>query len=180
MSLLKVSVLLPAFLSGLWVGRSGGEPSSLSATSSSGGIVPVCESSSGPEPRKGDDSEKNAARDSGSVAEATLDSKAAERSFSSRIKQDEIAIEVIVGRRLRIERILFSLETMAEASVQMSPDHASLIEPVITDLAEQTIELTDSDAVMDSSTDDEIEEIEKTLDQLVTAVERMVEPEMSL
>lgn len=88
--------------------------------------------------------------------------------------------DAIISRRLRIERILITLDGIAAAALQMNPDQAVQIEPVLVELAEQTLLLTSEDAVLEPSTDGELTEIEETVEDLVVAVERMVEPEMSL
>lgn len=83
-------------------------------------------------------------------------------------------------RRVRVERILVTLDHVAAVAVQMNPDHADRIEPVINDLAEQSLELASEEAVSTSASDEDLERIEKTIDGLVTALDRMVEPELSL
>ena len=86
----------------------------------------------------------------------------------------------VVTRKLRIERILVALDRVAETAMQMNPDRAASLEPVILDLANQTLELTDASAVAKADTDEALDELETTISQLVGVIGRLVEPEMSL
>lgn len=85
-----------------------------------------------------------------------------------------------VARRLRIERIMTTLGHVAEASMQMQPERAADLEPVLIDLAEQALVLTSDEALSSSSTDAKLSTIEDSLDKLVVALSRFIEPEMSL
>jgi hypothetical protein len=86
----------------------------------------------------------------------------------------------VIARRMRIERIMMTLDYVAEVTMQMHPDQLDSVEPVIVDLAEQTLELTSVEAVLDEGTDEDLDELESTVDDLVIAIERYVEPEMNL
>jgi hypothetical protein len=88
--------------------------------------------------------------------------------------------EQVIARRLRIERLLMTLDHVTVAVVQMKPEHVDRIEPVIADLAEQAIDLVGDESVVNPETDAEITRIEKTVDRLVGALDRLVEPEASL
>lgn len=74
-------------------------------------------------------------------------------------------------RQLRVERVLVALDRLAEVSLRMEPARAQILEPVILDIAEQ---------VLDLKTDEDLERIETRVHHLVKALDRMVEPEMSL
>jgi hypothetical protein len=93
--------------------------------------------------------------------------------------ESELEREVI-ARRMRIERIMMALDYVAEVTLQMHPDQIDAVEPVIVDLAEQTLELTSVEAVLDEATDEDLDQLETTVDDLVLAIERYVEPEMNL
>ena len=88
--------------------------------------------------------------------------------------------EQVVTRKLRIERILVALDRVAETAMQMNPDRAASLEPVILDLANQTLELTDASEVAKADTDEALDELETTISELVGVIGRLVEPEMSL
>ncbi len=86
----------------------------------------------------------------------------------------------LLHRRLRIERVLLTLDQVAAVALQMTPEHSSRVEPVLVDLAEQTLELIDDASIRASATDDELDRIEETLMGLMTSINRMTEPEMTL
>jgi hypothetical protein len=89
---------------------------------------------------------------------------------ASRVKP-QISREELALRRLRVQRVLVTLDRVAEAALKMAPERAQALEPVILDIAEQTMAI---------KTDAELEQIETTVSRLVHALGRMVEPEMSL
>lgn len=97
------------------------------------------------------------------------------RSASSSPLKEEVMI-----RQLRIERILMTLDQLATIAVHMPPERAATLEPVLVELADQTMELTTEKAVVSVKTDSALEKIEATLERLGSALERLVEPEMSL
>jgi hypothetical protein len=86
----------------------------------------------------------------------------------------------VISRRIRIEKILMTLEYVAEVTMEMHPDQLDAVEPVIADIADQTLELTSIEAVLDEATDKDLQEIEATVDDLVYAIERYVEPQINL
>ncbi len=83
-------------------------------------------------------------------------------------------------RRVRIENILGALNRVAEVSMQMDPDRAAELEPVILDLAEQAMELSASEVVVKASTDAELTKIEDQVKELTIALAGSIEPEMTL
>lgn len=87
---------------------------------------------------------------------------------------------VSTQRRLRIERLLISLDRVAEVALQMKPETTQRLEPVIVDLAEQTLELVGSDEIQNVKTDTELDRLETTVGELVNAMNKVIEPEMSL
>lgn len=154
MTLLKAAILVPVFVSGFWFTQTA--PASLSAMSQARG-----------EGVKKNASPRNPVRHPSSVHPK----RAAQRTVSEAAE---------LNRRLRIEQILMTLDRVAEVTGQMSPERAVALEPVLVDLAEQTLELTSDEAVQSPSTDEELDEIEGTVSKLVGVVETMIEPEMSL
>jgi len=150
MTLIKFALVLPALVAGLWLAREA--PPVKEAAFASTGVRAV---------------------------EAKISDVKARR-VSPESRREAKLTEAVVTRRVRIERILMTLDRVAEVTLQMSPDKAMRLEPVLVDLAEQTVKLTSAEAVLRTSTDNELDEIEKTVDRLVTVVERTVEPEMTL
>ncbi|MES2857119.1 MAG: hypothetical protein V4692_14720 [Bdellovibrionota bacterium] len=88
--------------------------------------------------------------------------------------------ESVVARRLRIERVLMTLDHVAAVALQMNPESSERIEPVLVDLAEKTLELIDEDSIRSASADGELDRIEETLTGLMQTMNRMIEPEMTL
>jgi hypothetical protein len=88
--------------------------------------------------------------------------------------------QAVMGRKIRIQKLLTTLDRVAEISMQMSPERSSTLEPVIVDLAERTLELTSNDTVRNDSTDQKLGQLELTLDRLVGVLGKIVEPEVSL
>jgi hypothetical protein len=88
--------------------------------------------------------------------------------------------EKIVLRRLRAERLLVTIHRVAELASQLSPDRAHRVEPVLVNLAEQTVTLTSREAAKSASTDVELEKLEVVLDRLASVLDHFVEPEVSL
>lgn len=89
-------------------------------------------------------------------------------------------IENLVSRRLRIERLLVSLGSVAEVVLRMNPSYIERIEPVLIDLTKSALELSVDQALVDDRTDDELDRLENELEQLARALGRTVEPEFSL
>lgn len=161
MTFIKTAILIPALVSGFWLARTAPISAASPAT-----IPASAPDSSGPQP-------------SPSVMDSAEQERSAfevERARAQKVVNEGAAL----NRRLRIERILVTLDRVAEVAGQMNPDQAAELEPVIVDIAERTLDLSDDESVRRSSTDDELTEIERTVDRLVTVVENMVEPEMSL
>lgn len=88
--------------------------------------------------------------------------------------------EVTLVRRTRIENILAVLNRVAEVSMQMEPERAAQLEPVILDLAERAMELSQKEVVLKASTARDLDQIEKTVRRLSHAVANSIEPEMRL
>jgi hypothetical protein len=108
--------------------------------------------------------------------------------FSSAVKMDDV-VSTVAGedaaakvpmRKLRLQNLLATLNNIAEVSMQMAPERSANLEPIIVDLAERTIELTGAAAIQQESTDEKISQIEMTIDRLVGALNKSVEPEVSL
>lgn len=83
-------------------------------------------------------------------------------------------------RKERIERMLLALDRIAAATQQMKPETAARIEPVVADLAEQTIDLASQRALDSKSTDDQLTKLEATTSELMRTMRRIVEPEADL
>lgn len=88
--------------------------------------------------------------------------------------------ELLIQRRLRIERLLISLDRAASVAIQMHPQNSQRLEPVIVDLAEQTLNLVGSSEIQNVKTDSELDRLETTVGELMSAMNKMIEPEMSL
>jgi hypothetical protein len=109
-----------------------------------------------------------------------VSNKRADQKAQSRSKSKSSVDEEVIARRLRIERILMTLDVIAETAMQMDPVQSAQLEPVLVDLVEQTLALVPEEAVVQSKTDKQLDEIEATIDKLVLTLEGMVEPEMSI
>lgn len=88
--------------------------------------------------------------------------------------------EQVALNRARIERILSALNRVAEVSMQMEPERASQLEPVILDLAEQAMALSTQEIAIQASTFSDLEKIETTVKRLSHAVATSIEPELQL
>ncbi len=93
---------------------------------------------------------------------------------------NQIRTAAVLQRRERLQKVLLSLDGIAQATLQLRPETASRIEPVVVDLAEQAIELTRDDSVVSGEADQALLKLENTVSQLVQTMSRYVEPEMSL
>jgi hypothetical protein len=87
---------------------------------------------------------------------------------------------VLTQRKLRIQRLLISLDKVAAVAVQMKPENAERLEPVIVDLAEQTLNLVGQSEIQNVKTDSELDRLELTVGELANALSRTIEPEISL
>lgn len=86
----------------------------------------------------------------------------------------------VIERRMRVERVLVLLDAVAEATMTMGPEQASWVEPVLEDIAERSIGLISDDALLSDQSETELIEIEESVGKLVEAIDKLVEPEMSL
>lgn len=86
----------------------------------------------------------------------------------------------VLQRKERIQNVLIALDQVAEITAQMKPETADRIEPVIVDLAEQTIDLANERALQSDETDAALGKIEATVTELIRTMNRYVEPEASL
>ncbi len=86
----------------------------------------------------------------------------------------------VLQRKERIQNVLLALDQVAEITAQMKPETADRIEPVIVDLAEQTIDLANERALQSDETDAALGKIEATVTELIRTMNRYVEPEASL
>ncbi len=86
----------------------------------------------------------------------------------------------IYERKARVQRVLLALDRVAAATLQMKPETASRLEPVIVDLAEQAVDLSSEEALSSPSTDAILTHLEETVSHLIQTMSRVVEPEISL
>lgn len=93
---------------------------------------------------------------------------------------ERMAADVIIERRLRIEGLLTHLDQVAAVAMQMKPEEADRLEPVIVDLAERTLELVDAEALAEPAADIELEDLEEALAKLMEAVTLQVQTETVL
>lgn len=114
------------------------------------------------------------------AAQPTARAETSEVSVSTATKVQTLGNEPIIKRKMRIERLLVSLDRVASVAIQMRPENAERLEPVIVDLAEQTLELVTHEAIQNNETDIELDRLEVTVGRLVKTMNRMIEPEMSL
>ena len=100
----------------------------------------------------------------------------------ARHEVDQLSLleQQVLSRRLRVERILLALDHVTDVAIQMHPERVAALEPVITNLAEQTLELNSAEAMLDHETDGRLDEIEDDVSGLVRAVDLYIEPEMTL
>jgi hypothetical protein len=94
--------------------------------------------------------------------------------------QAQTQMSFVLRRKERIQNVLIQLDRIAQVTAQMKPETSDRVEPVLSDLAEQTIELATEDGLQSPETDAALERIEATVSQLTKAVNRYVEPEASL
>ena len=91
-----------------------------------------------------------------------------------------VSADVIIERRLRIEGLLSNLDHVAAVAMQMKPEEADRLEPVIVDLAERTLELVDAEQLVQPSAEQELEDLETALSSLMEALTRQVQTEAVL
>ena len=89
-------------------------------------------------------------------------------------------LQAVAQRRERIARLLVMLDHVASATLQLKPETASRVEPVVVDLAEQTIDLSSDGVIREDSTDARLMKLETTVSALVKVMRKYVEPEMEL
>jgi hypothetical protein len=108
--------------------------------------------------------------------------KEQQQEFDSRqeLVSEQRMLTLVVARKIRLQRLLGALDQVAEASLQMSPERAAYLEPVIVDLAEQTVALSEDQTITRASTETDLDRLETTVERLVQVVGRMVEPELSI
>lgn len=87
---------------------------------------------------------------------------------------------VLTQRKVRIQRLLISLDKVAAVAIQMKPENTERLEPVIVDLAEQTLNLVGQSEIQNVKTDSELDRLELTVGELANALNRMIEPELTL
>lgn len=107
-----------------------------------------------------------------------------ERSMAMPKRGDETQVQpqmnFVLRRKERIQNVLIQLDRIAQVTAQMKPETADRVEPVLVDLAEQTIELATEQGLQSPETDAVLERIEATVLQLTKTMNRYVEPEASL
>ncbi len=90
------------------------------------------------------------------------------------------AVDLVAQRKARIQSVLVQLDQVAQVTAQMKPETADRVEPVIVDLAEQTIDLANERALQAAETDATLARIEETVAHLTRTMNRYIEPEASL
>lgn len=162
MNLAKASVVIPAAVSSFWLVTPA--KSYMSGTSSHADAsfeIPI--------PTSLDQANDSTGSESGMTQEAGYESS-----------KDVAVDEMTSVRRMRIENILAVLNRVAEVSLQMEPERAAQLEPVILDLAEQAMALSQKEVVVKASTGRDLDHIEKVVRRLSHAVANSIEPEMQL
>ena len=86
----------------------------------------------------------------------------------------------VYERKVRIQRVLLALDRVAAATLQMKPEMASRLEPVVVDLAEQAVDLSSDEALRLPDTDANLTKLEETVLHLIETMSRVVEPEILL
>lgn len=86
----------------------------------------------------------------------------------------------VMARRMRLHNVLSQLDVVAGICMQMAPERSARLEPVLVDLAEQALRLSDDATIRRASTENELDKLEATIARLVKAISRVVEPEFSL
>ncbi len=94
--------------------------------------------------------------------------------------QNKNRLTAVLQRRERLQKVMLALDGIAQATLQLKPETASRLEPVVVDLAEQAIDLTRDDSLNAVESEQSILKLEKTVSQLLRTMSRYVEPEMLL
>ena len=172
-NIVKIGVVVPAAISSLWLFKPG-----MHSPTPSTGVVQAQNASVGATREfylegvatapLANDHDQVLAIGSGSVSE--LNTAPTDRSNN----------EIVYQRRERVEHILGALNRINEVSMQMDPDRAATLEPVLMDIAEETMALSDRSTIVKPTTDEDLGRIEATVKKLSHAVARSIEPEMSL
>ena len=87
---------------------------------------------------------------------------------------------LLTARRLRIQRIVLGLDRVGDVASQMMPENADRIDPILEDLEDRAVSLSDRDQIQRASVDDELTTLEGSVRRLSTVVSKMIEPEMTL
>ena len=174
-SVLKTVMIIPAVVSGLWIVRADPHPHGIADLESAATLPsdPLAQPQVPVDPLVPPSVPSADAKPATPPVEAKKTAR-----LSPKVKKE--AGDQIINRRMRIEKILVTLDQVAQVTLQMGPEQSAWIEPVLVDLAEQTLGLTSDEAVSDRTTDEALDDLEGTVNKLVNAVSRMVEPEMSL
>ena len=107
-------------------------------------------------------------------------SNSVEKNFAVNTSRQDAQIQFVLQRKERIQKVLVTLDHIAQLAAQMKPETADRVEPVIVDLAEQAIELANERALRANETEASLKKIELTVSQLSHTIDRYVEPEASL
>lgn len=167
MNILRTALVIPAVVSGLWVVQTV-NPTSFEKVKTT--VV-------APMPIAPKEAEVKLPEGTRRFEQAKAESASATKAAVTRAATQE---NQIIERRIRIERLLMALDQVAAVALQMQPEQAERLEPVIVDIAEQTLELVPDAQIKLASTDGELDRLEDMLGKLIGSMNRMVEPEMSL
>ena len=117
-----------------------------------------------------------------SATSLSMEKKMSVAPRTSRAAPPILPATYVMQRKARIARVLLALDKIASATLQLKPETASRLEPVVVDLAEQAVDLSSDEALLTTSgaTDDSLARLEDTVSHLVKTMNRLVEPEMSL
>jgi len=108
------------------------------------------------------------------------DTESASISFQTSSVSLGPSVNTIANRRARIERLLQNIEVVRAVSQQMTPERAAQIDLVLDEMTSEAQELTSESALGDRSTDEKISELEDSLNRLIAAFGRLLEPEVKL
>ncbi len=73
-----------------------------------------------------------------------------------------------------------TVERLNEVAMQMKPEESIRLDPVLNDIAQETLDLVDDDSLSADQLDDQIGALEKTVSHLVKSLQREIEPEATL
>lgn len=170
MNILRTALVIPAVISGLWVVETVNPISVERVKASVVAPIPLA-------PKEAEVKTPEGAR---RFEEARSESVSAPAASKAAVEKATAQEDRVVERRIRIERLLMALDHVAAVALQMQPEQAERLEPVIVDIAEQTLELVSDSQIRQTSTDGELDRLEDMLGKLIGSMSRMVEPEMSL